>query len=279
MKKLVLPLLLSTLLFGCTNNANDKEETFETTVESTIISTESSETIEVEPLIIKETSYDLNEKTFSIVGSVDKSNTLTMSVSDQNKKSIEISDSGSWIFTDTIPENETDYVFTDGITSETIKIDSLSNLMKIEAKKQEEIEKQKQVDEEEKIRKEKEAAEREEAEKQKKAEEAEKRSQEEAINNATREQKNALSKAIDYLDYSAFSKSGLYEQLIYEQFPEEAAQFAVDNVQADWNEQALNKALDYLDYSSFSDAGLYDQLVFEGFTSEQAQYAIDNLPN
>lgn len=93
-----------------------------------------------------------------------------------------------------------------------------------------------------------------------------------------REHENALNNAYDYLDYTSFSKSGLYEQLIYEGYPEEAAQYAIDNVNADWNENALQNAIDYLDYTSFSDQGLYDQLIYEGYTSEQAQYAIDNLP-
>lgn len=101
----------------------------------------------------------------------------------------------------------------------------------------------------------------------------------EAIQNATREEHNALSKAEDYLSFSAFSKSGLKDQLIYEGFPEDTAQFAVDHIKVDWNEQALNKAIQYLEFSSFSDQRLYDQLIYEGFTPEQAQHAIDNLPD
>lgn len=85
--------------------------------------------------------------------------------------------------------------------------------------------------------------------------------------------------AYDYLDYSAFSKTGLYDQLIFEEYPAEAAQFAIDNVETDWNANALQAAKDYLDYSAFSNQGLYDQLLFEGYTAEQAQFAIDNLPN
>lgn len=93
----------------------------------------------------------------------------------------------------------------------------------------------------------------------------------------SREFKSALDQAENYLKFMAFSKDGLYEQLVFEEYPAEAAQYAVDNINADWNEQALKKAGSYIDFMSFSDAGLYDQLLFEKFTPEQAQYAIDNL--
>ncbi len=87
-------------------------------------------------------------------------------------------------------------------------------------------------------------------------------------------QKNALSKAEDYLGYTAFSYSGLIEQLKFEGFSDEEATYAVDNCGADWNEQAAIKAQDYLDYSSFSRSSLLEQLIFEGFTNEQAEYGI-----
>ncbi|WP_312541171.1 Ltp family lipoprotein [Enterococcus sp.] len=40
----------------------------------------------------------------------------------------------------------------------------------------------------------------------------------------------AHAKALDYLDYSSFSDSGLYDQLIYEQFTADEAQYAIDNL-------------------------------------------------
>lgn len=85
-------------------------------------------------------------------------------------------------------------------------------------------------------------------------------------------QKSALDKAEDYLDYSAFSYSGLIEQLEFEGFSIEEATYAVDNCGADWSEQAALKAQSYLDYSSFSRSGLIEQLEFEGFSTEQAEY-------
>ena len=87
-------------------------------------------------------------------------------------------------------------------------------------------------------------------------------------------QSNALSKAAEYLQYSAFSYSGLIGQLEYEGFSTEDATYAVDNCGADWNEQAAMKAQQYLDYSSFSRDSLIDQLEYEGFTQSQAEYGV-----
>ncbi|MCX7445868.1 Ltp family lipoprotein [Corynebacterium sp. P7003] len=98
-----------------------------------------------------------------------------------------------------------------------------------------------------------------------------------------REYKNALKSAERYLKVSPFSKAGLYEQLtseVADQYPPEAAQYAVDNVKTDWNENALKAARRYQEISPMSDAQLYDQLtseVADQYTPEQAQYAVDNL--
>lgn len=91
---------------------------------------------------------------------------------------------------------------------------------------------------------------------------------------ATSGEQNALEKAYDYLDYTAFSYSGLVDQLKYEGFSESEATYAADNCGADWNEQAVKKAKQYLDYSAFSRSGLVDQLEYEGFTSSQAEYGV-----
>jgi hypothetical protein len=87
-------------------------------------------------------------------------------------------------------------------------------------------------------------------------------------------QRNAISMARDYLDYSAFSRTGLIGQLEFEGFSTADATFAVDYLEVDWFEQAALMAQQYLDYSSFSRQGLIDQLVFEGFTLEQATYGV-----
>ncbi|MFR8171202.1 MAG: Ltp family lipoprotein [Marvinbryantia sp.] len=89
-------------------------------------------------------------------------------------------------------------------------------------------------------------------------------------------QKNALTSALSYLDYSAFSYTGLIEQLEYEGYSNEDAVFAVDNCGADWNEQAAKSAKSYLEYSAFSRDGLIEQLEYEGFTHEQAVYGVES---
>lgn len=101
--------------------------------------------------------------------------------------------------------------------------------------------------------------------------EAEAKAEKEA---GTLSQQNALSKASDYLDYTAFSKTGLIEQLEFEGFSNGDAKWAAERVSVDWNEQAAFKAADYLDYTSFSKSGLTDQLIYEGYTKKQAAYGV-----
>ena len=95
--------------------------------------------------------------------------------------------------------------------------------------------------------------------------------------------KNALKKAKQYSTIMHMSKQGIYDQLTSEYgegFPEDAAQYAVDNVDADWEANALVKAKDYSDTMHMSKRGIYDQLISEygeKFTEDEAQYAIDNV--
>lgn len=96
-----------------------------------------------------------------------------------------------------------------------------------------------------------------------------------STNTATMGEKNALSSALSYLRYSAFSYSGLIDQLEYEGYSYQEAKYGVDNCGADWNEQATLKAQVYLDTMPFSRQGLIDQLVYEGFTQSQAEYGVN----
>lgn len=91
----------------------------------------------------------------------------------------------------------------------------------------------------------------------------------------SREQENAIGLAEDYLDYTAFSRSGLIEQLVFEGFSTKVATFAVDYLNVNWKEQAWQMAEDYLNYSHFSRSSLIEQLEFEGFTHAQAVYGVD----
>lgn len=83
-------------------------------------------------------------------------------------------------------------------------------------------------------------------------------------------QQNAVGKAQSYLEYQAFSRSGLIKQLEYEGYSTEDATFGADYIAADWNAQAGAKAKSYLEYQSFSRDGLYDQLIYEGFSDAEA---------
>ncbi|MDE5412412.1 Ltp family lipoprotein [Alkalihalobacterium chitinilyticum] len=100
-----------------------------------------------------------------------------------------------------------------------------------------------------------------------------------------REYRNALRAAENYISFMPFSEKGLFQQLSSEygdQYPEDAAQYAIENIEVDYNEQALKAAINYLDIMPMSDQELFDQLTSEygdQYTNEQAQYAIDNLPN
>lgn len=106
---------------------------------------------------------------------------------------------------------------------------------------------------------------------------------EKAEEDVPREYKSALKKAKTYSDTMSMSKAALYGQLTSEygeKFSQEAAQYAIDNVDADWKANALKKANTYQETMSMSPNAIYDQLISEygeKFTEEEAQYAIDNL--
>lgn len=96
---------------------------------------------------------------------------------------------------------------------------------------------------------------------------------------------NALKKAELYSKTMHMSKKAIYGQLTSEygeQFSADAAQYAIDNMTADWNANALAKAISYQNTMHMSKSSIYDQLISEygeQFTKEEAQYAIDHLDN
>lgn len=98
-----------------------------------------------------------------------------------------------------------------------------------------------------------------------------------------KEYANALKKAKSYSDNMYMSKAAIHDQLTSEYgegFSEEAADYAVENLVADYKANALHKAKSYQDNMAMSTSAIYDQLVSEygeQFTEEEAQYAIDNL--
>lgn len=97
------------------------------------------------------------------------------------------------------------------------------------------------------------------------------------------EHASALVKAASYSELMNMSKAGIYDQLTSEygeQFSPEAAQYAIDTYQGDWNANALAKAKSYQETMSMSPDAIHDQLTSEygeQFTAEEADYAIKNL--
>ena len=98
-----------------------------------------------------------------------------------------------------------------------------------------------------------------------------------------REYQNALESAKSYSNVMHMSKKGIYNQLISpyaDKFPAEAAQYAVDNLQADYNANALAKAKEYQETMHMSSQAIRDQLTSEygeKFTASEADYALAHL--
>ena len=98
-----------------------------------------------------------------------------------------------------------------------------------------------------------------------------------------KEYRNALAKAQMYVNLMHMSKARLYTQLTSsygERFSEEAAQYALEHVKADWKENALRTAENYSRTMHMSKARIYDQLTSEygeKFTQEEAQWAMEHL--
>ena len=101
--------------------------------------------------------------------------------------------------------------------------------------------------------------------------------------NIPKEYSSALNKAQSYSEMMHMSKQGIYDQLTSEygeQFSAEAAQYAVDNLNADYKINALEKAKEYQESMDMSPEAIRDQLTSEygeKFTQEEADYAISNL--
>ncbi len=94
----------------------------------------------------------------------------------------------------------------------------------------------------------------------------------------TNQQQNAAKSARSYLNFAAFSRQGLIDQLSSEygdKYPVQDATIAVDSLNVDWNAEAVQSAKSYLKLTAFSCQGLIDQLdspYGEKFTVDQATY-------
>ena len=97
------------------------------------------------------------------------------------------------------------------------------------------------------------------------------------------EHEAALATATTYARDMHMSRAAVREQLVSEwgeQFPEDAADYAMQRVEADWQGNALVKARLYRDDMHMSTAAIRDQLVAEygeQFTKAEADWAMANL--
>ena len=96
------------------------------------------------------------------------------------------------------------------------------------------------------------------------------------------EYRKALEQAQEYIDTMFLSELGLYRQFNLDytvHFSDEAIEYAVENVNVDYNEEALEAAISHRGNYAYDGEKLYNQLSgnYDGFTEEQAQYAMDNL--
>ncbi|WP_313811829.1 Ltp family lipoprotein [Glutamicibacter sp.] len=93
----------------------------------------------------------------------------------------------------------------------------------------------------------------------------------------------ALNQAQQYSDEYWMSESAIFSVLVdpaEDGFSEEAANYALDNVDADWNENALLVARYLREEEHLSVDEIRDQLLsveFEAFTIDQVKYAMSHL--
>ena len=100
-------------------------------------------------------------------------------------------------------------------------------------------------------------------------------------NDSNSEYSAALGKAKSYNSLFHMSKKRMYRQLTsdFDKFSNDAAQYAIDHLEADYKYNALFNAKNYRKLFNMSKSGLFNQLTsyIDGFTEEEAQYAIDHL--
>ena len=100
-------------------------------------------------------------------------------------------------------------------------------------------------------------------------------------NDSNSEYSAALGKAKSYNSLFHISKKRMYRQLTsdFDKFSNDAAQYAVDHLEADYKYNALFNAKNYRKLFNMSKSRLINQLTsfIDGFTEEEANYAINHL--
>ena len=94
----------------------------------------------------------------------------------------------------------------------------------------------------------------------------------------TQQDKDAVKSAKKYLDNpGGFSPDTLAEKLKKDHIPETSIDYALDNADANWNEQAKTSAQEIKNSLGWTNEQITNTLVLSGFTDEQAQYAVNNI--
>ena len=96
------------------------------------------------------------------------------------------------------------------------------------------------------------------------------------------ESQNCYDQAMSYLDFMAFSRNGLIQQLQHDGYTDQAISNALDLLEkyyVSWDTEAVKKAQEYMETFSFSQQRLYEQLIHDGFTEEQANYSASYVYN
>ena len=91
-------------------------------------------------------------------------------------------------------------------------------------------------------------------------------------------QVQAIQTAKDYLDTMPLSQTELLQMLTVEDINLEDAEFALEYLDIDWNQEARKKAKEYCKHKiGFSKVKLKAQLLFDHFTEEEADFAVSHI--
>ena len=91
-------------------------------------------------------------------------------------------------------------------------------------------------------------------------------------------QVQAIQTAEGYLDTMPLSQTELLQMLTVENINLEDAEFALEYLDIDWNQEARKKAKEYCKHKiGFSKVKLKAQLLFDHFTEEEADFAVSHI--
>lgn len=82
----------------------------------------------------------------------------------------------------------------------------------------------------------------------------------------------AVERAAVFLLHAPYSRKGLVEQLVFDGFSPDQAEFGVAHCRTSWSAQALRKANTLMLSENLAKPDLMVSLLYEGFTMEEAEY-------